>query len=75
LLKREEFGKDIKIELGKRDKNIDIESENDNSEDDGGDNFRDFEDNTFLESEESEYESENYIEDETNDEKNSENKN
>ncbi len=40
LLKQEEYGKDMKIELGKRDdEDIDTESGNDSSEDGGGDDF------------------------------------
>lgn len=75
LLKREEFEKDIKIKLDKRDENIDIdiESRNDNSENDNENDFRYFENNTFLKSDESECESENYINDETDDEKDSDN--
>jgi len=72
LLKQEESGKDMKIELGKRDEDTDTESGNDSSEDGGGDGFRDFEDNTFLESEECGYGSEDYTEDETDDEEDSE---
>ncbi len=40
LLKQEEYGKDMKIELGKRDdEDTDTESGNDSSEDGGGDGF------------------------------------
>ena len=60
LLKQEKYRKDIKIELGD-DENGDTESENDSSEDGDG------EDNTLLESDESGYGSEDYIDDETDD--------
>jgi len=72
LLKQEEYRKDMKIELDKRDdKNTDTESGNDSSEDDGEDGFRHLEDNTFLESDESDYGSEDYTDDETDDEEDS----
>ena len=72
LLKQEEYGKDVKIEHGKRDdEETDTESENDSSEDGGGDGLRHLDDNTFLESDESGYGSEDYIDDETDDEENS----
>jgi len=62
LLKREESGKDIKIELSKRDKDTDTdtESRNKSSKDGGGDGFRYFKNNTFLESDESRCRSEDY---------------
>lgn len=61
MLKQEEYGKDMKIEL----------SGNDSSEEGGGDGFRYFEDNTFLESDESGCGSEDYTYDETDDEEDS----
>lgn len=76
LLKQEECRKDINIEFSKRDdENIDIESENDSSENDDANDFRHFKNNIFLKSEESEYESENYTDDESDDEKDSDDKN
>ena len=72
MLKQEENGKDMKIELGKRDdEDTDTESGNDSSEEGGGDGFRYFEDNTFLESDESGCGSEDYTDDETDDEEDS----
>ena len=66
LLKQEEYGKDMKIEFGKRgDEDTDTESGNDSSEEGGGDGFRYFEDNTFLESDEGGCGSEDYTDDET----------
>jgi len=74
LLKQEEYRKII--ELGKLDnKDIDIESGNNTSEKDGGDNFRHLKNNTFLESDKSGFESENYTDNETNNKKDSDNKN
>jgi len=73
LLKREEFRKDIKIELGKRDEDTDTdtESRNDSSEDGSGDGFRYFENNTFLESDESGCGSKDYTDGETDNEEDS----
>jgi len=72
MLNQEEYGKDMKIELGKRDdEDTDTESRNDSSEKGGGDGFRYFEDNTFLESDESGCGSEDYTDDETDDEEDS----
>jgi len=72
LLKQEDYGNDMKIELGKRDdRDTDTESGNDSSEDGDGDGFRHLEDNTFLESDESGYGSEDYTDDETDDEEDS----
>ncbi len=72
LLKQEDYGKDMKIELSKRDdRDTDTESRNDSSKDGDGDGFRHLEDNTFLESDESGYGSEDYTDDETNDEEDS----
>jgi hypothetical protein len=71
LLKQEEYGKDMKIGLGKQDEHTDTESGNDSSEEGGGDGFRNFEDDTFLESDESGYGSEDYTDDETDDEEDS----
>ncbi len=71
LLKQEEYEKAMKIELDKLDnEDTNIESGNDSSEESGEDDFRHLEDNTFLESDESGFGSENYIDDETNDEDN-----
>ena len=65
------LSKDRNIEFGKGDDgDIDAESGNDNKED-SGDGFRHFEDNTFLESEESVYGSEEYTDDGTGDEEDS----
>ena len=64
LLKQAERGKDINIEFRKQD-NEDINTESE------GDAFQHFEDNTFLESNESEYGSEDYTDDETDDEEDS----
>jgi hypothetical protein len=67
LLEQEKYRKDIEIELIKRDdEDTDTQSENDSSKDGNGDGFRRLEDNTFLESDESGYGSEDYIDDETN---------
>lgn len=66
-LKQEEDRKDMRIELGKRD-DAGTESWNDSSED--GDNYRHLEDHTILESVESSWGSEDYIDDETDDEEN-----
>ncbi len=71
LLKQEEYGKDMEIEFGKQDEDTDTESGNDSSEEGGGDGFRHFEDDTFLESDESGCGSEDYTDDETDDEKDS----
>ena len=72
LLKQEEYGKDIKIEVRKRDDvNIDIESWNDSSEDSGGDASQNFEDHAFLESDESGCGSEDYMDDGTDHEEDS----
>lgn len=73
LLKQEESGKDVKIEPGKRDEDTDTESGNDSSEEGGGDGFPYFEDNTFLESDESGCGSEDYTDDRTDDEEDSDN--
>jgi len=71
-LKQEEYGKDTKIVLGKRDdEDTDTDSGNDSSEDGGGDGFRHLGDNTFLESDESGYGSEDYTDDEIDDEEDS----
>jgi len=71
LLKQEEYGKAMKIELGKRDdEDTDTESGNDSSEG-GGDGFRHLEDNTFLESDESGFGSEDYTDDENDDKEDS----
>ncbi len=76
LLKQEKYEKDMKIELDKRDdKNINIKNKNDSNKNDGENDFRHLENNTFLESDESKYGSENYIDDETNDEEDSDDKN
>jgi hypothetical protein len=72
LLKQEEYGKAMKIELGKLDdEDADTESGNDTSEEGGGDDFRHLEDNTFLESDESGFGSEDYTDDEADDEEDS----
>jgi len=69
LLKQEEYEKDMKIELDKRDnKNTNIENKNDSNKNENC--FRHLKNNTFLKSDESEYKSENYTNDETNDEDN-----
>lgn len=61
----------MKIEFDNRnDKNIDIENENNSNENDDEDDFRHLKNNTFLKSDESECESENYTNDEIDDEKN-----
>ena len=72
LLKQKESGKDIKIEL--KDKDTNTESKNNNNKDGNEDDFRDFEDNTFLESEKSKYRSEDYIENEIDNKENNEDK-
>ena len=67
LLKQKEYGKDIKIEFNKRgNKDTDTESKNNNNKEGGGDSFRYFKDNTFLESDKGKYGSEDYINNETN---------
>ena len=71
LLKQGEYGKDMEIELGKQDEDTDTESGNDSSEEGGGDGFRYFENNTFLESDESGCGSEDYTDGETDDEEDS----
>ena len=72
LLKQEEYGKAMKIELGKlNDEDTDTESGNDTSEEGGGGDFRHLKDNTFLESDESGLGSEDYTDDETDDEEDS----
>jgi hypothetical protein len=72
LLKQEGCSKDINIEFGKRDdEDTETESGNDSSEDSGGDGFRHLEDNAFLESDGTEYGSEDYTDDETDDEEGS----
>ena len=69
MLKQGEYGKDIKIEFGKRDdKDTNTESRNDSSKEGGGNGFCHFEDNTFLESDESGCGSEDYTDDETDNE-------
>ncbi len=75
LLKQEEYGKAMKIELGKLDdEDADTESGNDTSEEGGGDDFRHLEDNTFLESDESGFRSEDYTDDETDNKEDSDDK-
>lgn len=72
LLKQVELSKDRNIGFGKGDdEDTDTESGNDSSEDGGGDGFRHFEDNAFLESEESGDGSEDYTDDESDDEEDS----
>ena len=72
MLKQEGYGKDIKIKFGKRDdEDTDTESGNDSSKEGGGNGFRHFEDNTFLESDESGCGSEDYTDDETDNEEDS----
>ena len=62
--KQEQYRKDMTFELSKRgDEDTDTENGNDSSEDGGG--FRHFDDNAFLESDESGYGSEDYTDDET----------
>ena len=68
LLKQNERSKDINIEFGKRD-------DEDTDTDSGEDAFRQFEDNKFLESDESGYGSENYTDDETDDDEDSDDEN
>ena len=75
LLKWEEYGKDMKIELGKRDnKDTDTESRNNSNEDSNGDSFRYFEDNIFLESNKSRYRSKDYIDNKIDNEEDSDDK-
>jgi len=72
LLKQEEYEKAMKIELSKLDnEDIDTKSGNDTSEKGGANDFRHLEDNTFLESDESGFGSEDYIDDEIDDEEDS----
>ena len=71
LLKQKEYGKTMKIKLGKLNhEDTDTESGNDCSEG-GGDDFRHLEDNTFLESDESGFGSEDYTDGETDNEEDS----
>lgn len=75
LLKQEEYGKAIKIEVGKLDnKDTETESRNDTSKEGGRDDFRYLEDNTFLESDKSGFGSEDYIDNETDNKEDSDNK-
>jgi hypothetical protein len=71
-LKQEECREDMIFEHSKRDdEDTDTESGNDSSEDGAGDGFQHFEDNTFVESDESEFGSEDYADDENDDEEDS----
>lgn len=76
FMKQEHDGKDMKIELSQRDDEIvDIDIRNDSNEDDDENGFRHLMNNTFLKSDENEYESEDYTDDKTNNEKDSDEKN
>jgi len=75
-LKQEECREDMIFEHSKRDdENIDTESGNDSSENGAGDGFQHFEDNTFVKSDESEFGSEDYADDENDDEEDSDDEN
>ncbi len=66
----------MKIKLDKWDnENTNTESENDSSENSDRNGFQHLKNNTFLKSNKSEYESEDYTDNKTNDEKDSDNKN
>jgi len=74
LLKQEEYGKDMKIGFGKQDKDTDTKSRNDSNKEDSRDGFQHFEDDTFLESDESGCGSEDYTDDETDNKEDSDDK-
>ena len=75
-LKQEECREDMIFEHSKRDdEDTDTESGNDSSENGVGDGFQHFEDNTFVKSDESEFGSEDYADDENDDEEDSDDEN
>ena len=71
-LKRKEQKRNMSIERG--DEGTDTDSESDSTVDTGGDGFRDFEDETPLESDESGYGSEDYTDNGTEDDEDSDDK-
>ncbi len=75
-LKQEECREDMIFEHSKRDdEDTDTESGNDSSENGAEDGFQHFEDNTFVKSDESEFGSEDYADDENDDEEDSDDEN
>lgn len=76
ILKQKKYEKNMKIELNKRDnENINIENENNNNEKNNENDFWYFENNIFLKNDESECESENYINNEIDNKKNNDDEN